>query len=97
MEFMELTLQVFEFDGDSNEFEFSMDTTGLNGADYIDFNVDVTGSSNVFDIDLAELSAADYTDLDLIILGDSNELHGILIQNTIQLMLIFLEIQTQWN
>ena len=64
----------FEFDGDSNEFEFSMDTTGLNGADYIDYNVDVTGSSNVFDIDLAELSAADYADLDLIVLGDSNDL-----------------------
>mgnify|MGYP001437444382 FL=1 len=64
----------FEFNGDSNEFEFSMDTTGLNGADYIDFNVDLTGSSNVFDIDLAELSAADYADLDILILGDSNDL-----------------------
>ena len=32
----------YEFDGDSNEFEWSMDTTGLNGADYVNVNVDVT-------------------------------------------------------
>ena len=64
----------FEFDGDSNEFEFSMDTTGLNGADYVDANVDVTGSSNAFDFDFGESSAVDYLDFDLIMDGDSNDL-----------------------
>ena len=34
----------FEFDGDSNEFEISMDTTGLNGADFVNTYVDVTGA-----------------------------------------------------
>tara|TARA_R100000152_G_C6781699_1_gene216871 strand:+ start:2735 stop:3415 length:681 start_codon:yes stop_codon:yes gene_type:complete len=63
----------FEFDGDSNQFEISMDTTGLNGADYVNANVDITGSSNVFDIDWGETSAVDYLDLDWIIDGDSNE------------------------
>ena len=33
----------FEFDGDSNEWDFSMDTTGLNTADGNDINIDVTG------------------------------------------------------
>ena len=64
----------FEFDGDSNEFEFSMDTTGLNGADYVDAYVDVTGSSNTFDFDFGESSAVDYLDFDLIMDGDSNDL-----------------------
>ena len=30
----------FEFDGDTNTFEFSMDTTGLNTADFADINVE---------------------------------------------------------
>ena len=64
----------FEFDGDSNDFEFSMDTTGLNGADYVDANVDVTGSSNAFDFDFGQSSAVDYLDFDLIMDGDSNDL-----------------------
>ena len=62
----------FEFDGDSNEFEISMDTTGLNGADFVNTYVDVTGGSNTFDFDLGESSAVDYLDLDLIVDGDSN-------------------------
>ena len=64
----------FEFDGDSNTFTIQADPTDTYGVDSSDYNVDVTGSSNVFDIDLAELSAADYADLDLIVLGDSNDL-----------------------
>ena len=36
----------FEFDGDSNEWDFSMDTTGLNTADSNDINISVTGSFN---------------------------------------------------
>ena len=63
----------FDFDGDSNEFEISMDTTGLNGADYADVYVDVTGGSNTFDFDLGQSSAVDYLDLDLILDGDSND------------------------
>jgi hypothetical protein len=64
----------FEFDGDSNEFEFSMDTTGLNTADFADINVDVTGSSNTFDWDIAQSSGASYLDLDFILDGDSSDI-----------------------
>ena len=63
----------FEFDGDSNEFEFSMDTTGLNTADSNDINIDITGSLNMADIDIAEVSGASYLDIDWIIDGDSND------------------------
>ncbi len=63
----------FEFDGDSNEFEFSMDTTGLNTADGNDINIDITGSFNMTDIDIAEVSGASYLDIDWIIDGDSND------------------------
>ena len=63
----------FEFDGDSNEFEFSMDTTGLNGADFVNAFVDVTGSSNTFDFDFGETAGIDYLDFDLILDGDSND------------------------
>ena len=64
----------FEFDGDSNEFEFSMDTTGLNTADFADINVDVTGSSNTFDWDIAQSSGASYLELDFILDGDSSDI-----------------------
>mgnify|MGYP001422540538 CR=1 FL=1 len=64
----------YEFDGDSNEFEWSMDTTGLNGADYVNVNVDVTGSFNTADVDLGETAEVSYLDLDWTILGDSNEI-----------------------
>jgi hypothetical protein len=63
----------FEFDGDSNEFEFSMDTTGLNTADSNDINIDITGSLNMTDIDIAEVSGASYLDIDWIVDGDSND------------------------
>jgi hypothetical protein len=63
----------FEFNGDSNEFEFSMDTTGLNTADFADINFDITGSSNTFDWDIAQVSGASYLDLDFILDGDSND------------------------
>ena len=64
----------FEFDGDSNTFEFSMDTTGLNTVDFADINVDVTGSTNTFDWDIGESSGASYLDLDLILDGDDTTL-----------------------
>jgi hypothetical protein len=63
----------FEFDGDSNIFDIDLDTTGLNGADYVDLNIDITGSSNDFELDLGQSSAVDYLNLDWIIDGDSNE------------------------
>lgn len=63
----------FEFDGDSNEWNFSMDTTGLNTADSNDINIDVTGSFNLADIDIAEVSGASFLDIDWIITGDSND------------------------
>ena len=56
----------FEFDGDSNDFEFSMDTTGLNSADFADIYVDVTGGSSTFDWDIAQSSGADYLDFCLL-------------------------------
>ena len=54
----------FEFDGDSNEWDFSMDTTGLNTADSNDINISVTGSFNLADIDIAEVSGASFLDID---------------------------------
>ena len=63
----------FEFDGDSNVWDFSMDSTGLNTADGNNINIDVTGSLNIADIDIAEDDAANYLDIDWIIDGDSNE------------------------
>ena len=50
-----------------------MDTTGLNGVDFADINVDVTGSSNDFDWDIGESSGASYLDLDFILDGDSGD------------------------
>tara|TARA_R100000234_G_scaffold119383_1_gene102157 strand:- start:767 stop:1492 length:726 start_codon:yes stop_codon:yes gene_type:complete len=64
----------FEFDGDSNIMDILMNSTGLITADYVDLNIDVTGSSNEFDIAIAENADASYLDLDWIILGDSNNL-----------------------
>ena len=63
----------FESDGDSNEWDFSMDTTGLNTADSNDININVTGSFNLADIDIAEVSGASFLDIDWIITGDSND------------------------
>jgi hypothetical protein len=63
----------FEFDGDNNDFEFSMDTTGLNTVDFADIFVDVTGSSNTFDWDIGQSSGASYLDLDFLYDGDSGD------------------------
>ena len=64
----------FEFDGDSNELIFSMDSTGLNSADFGDIQFNVTGGNNTFDVDIAENESADYLDIDWTILGDDNDL-----------------------
>ena len=63
----------FMFDGDSNVWEISMDTGGLNGADYLNMAVDVIGSLNTFDLDLGEDDDVSYLDLDWIFTGDSND------------------------
>jgi len=64
----------FEFDGDSNIMDILMNSTGLISADYINLNIDVTGSSNEFDLAIAENADSSYLDLDWIITGDSNDL-----------------------
>ena len=63
----------FEFTGDSNVFDILMDSTGLIDSDYINMNINVTGSSNTFDLAVAEDDDASYLDLDWIITGGSNE------------------------
>ena len=65
----------FEFDGDSNIMDILMNSTGLISADYVNLNIDVTGSSNEFDLAIAENADSSYLDLDWIILGDSNILN----------------------
>ena len=62
----------FEFAGDSNTFDILMNSTGLITADYVDLNIDVTGSSNTFDLKIAENDDASYLNLDWIITGGSN-------------------------
>ena len=63
----------FEFDGDSNVWDLLMNSTGLITADYVDLNIDVTGSSNEADIKIAENANSSYLNLDWIITGDSNQ------------------------
>jgi hypothetical protein len=62
----------FEFTGDSNVFDILMDSTGLINSDYVNMNINVTGSSNTFDLAVAENSDASYLDLDWIITGGTN-------------------------
>ena len=62
----------FEFAGDSNTFDILMNSTGLITADYVDLNIDVTGSSNTFDLKIAESDDSSYLNLDWIITGGSN-------------------------
>ena len=49
-----------------------MNSTGLITADYVDLNIDVTGSSNTFDLKIAESDDSSYLNLDWIITGGSN-------------------------
>ena len=64
----------FEWNGDSNIMDILMNSTGLISADYVNLNIDVTGSSNEFDLAIAENADSSYLDLDWIITGDSNDL-----------------------
>ena len=63
----------FDFIGDSNEWEISIDPSNLNGADYLNMDIEIVGSSNTADLDFGEDSDVSYLDLDWIITGDSNE------------------------
>jgi len=49
-----------------------MNSLEANSSDYVNLNVQTTGSSNTFDLAIAEDSDASYLDLDWIIDGDSN-------------------------
>ncbi len=64
----------FEYDGDSNVWDLLVNSSGLIASDYINMNIDVTGSSNTADIKIAENADSSYLDLDWIILGGSNQL-----------------------
>jgi len=64
----------FEFTGDSNVWDLLVNSGGTITSDYIDMDMQVTGSSNTADLEIGENSSASYLDLDLVILGDSNAL-----------------------
>ena len=64
----------FEFDGDSNVWDLLMNSTGLITADYVDLNIDVTGSSNEADIKIAENADSSYLNSNWIVTGKHNQL-----------------------
>ena len=62
----------WNFAGDSNVFDLVMNSLSAFSSDYVNLNIQTTGSSNTFDLAIAENSSASYLDLDWIIDGDSN-------------------------
>ena len=60
------------FAGDSNVFDLVMNSLSANSSDYVNLNIQTTGSSNTFDLAIAENDNASYLDLDWLIEGDSN-------------------------
>ena len=62
----------WNFAGDSNVFDLVMNSLEANSSDYVNLNIQTTGSSNTYDLAIAENSSASYFDLDWIIDGDSN-------------------------
>ena len=64
----------WNFAGDSNVFDLVMNSLEANTSDYVNLNIQATGSSNTFDLAIAEDSDAGYLNLDWLIDGDSNEL-----------------------
>ena len=64
----------YEFDGNSNTFNTSVDPTNTYGADSSNINVDVTGNSNTFTLNQANAAQASTLDLDWIINGSSNSI-----------------------
>ena len=63
----------WNFAGDSNVFDLVMNSLEANTSDYVNLNIQTTGSSNTFDLAIAENSDAGYLNLDWLIDGDSNE------------------------
>ena len=43
----------FDFEGDSNQMDILLNSSGAYSADYANINVDVTGGSNTFDVEIA--------------------------------------------
>ena len=62
----------WNFAGDSNVFDLVMNSLEANSSDYVNLNLQTTGSNNTYDLAIAENSSASYLDLDWIIDGDSN-------------------------
>ena len=62
----------WNFAGDSNVFDLVMNSLSAFSSDYVNLNIQTTGSSNTYDLAIAENSSASYLDLDWIIDGDSN-------------------------
>lgn len=62
----------WNFAGDSNVFDLVMNSLSANSSDYVNLNIQTTGSSNTFDLAIAENDNASYLDLDWLIEGDSN-------------------------
>ena len=62
----------WNFAGDSNVFDLVMNSLSANSSDYVNLNIQTTGSSNTFDLAIAENDNASYLDLDWQIEGDSN-------------------------
>lgn len=63
----------WNFAGDTNVFDLVMNSLEANSSDYVNLNIQTTGSSNTYDLAIAENSDASYLDLDWLIDGDSNE------------------------
>ena len=63
----------WNFTGDSNVFDLVMNSLEANTSDYVNLNIQATGSSNTFDLAIAENDDAGYLNLDWLIDGDSND------------------------
>jgi len=63
----------WNFTGDSNVFDLVMNSLEANTSDYVNLNIQTTGSSNTFDLAIAENDDAGYLNLDWLIDGDSND------------------------
>ena len=64
----------WNFAGDSNVFDLVMNSLEANSSDYVNLNVQTTGSNNTYDLAIAENSSASYLDLDYLVDGDQNSI-----------------------
>ena len=64
----------WNFAGDSNVFDLVMNSLEANSSDYVNLNIQTTGSSNTYDLAIAENSSASYLDLDYLVDGDQNSI-----------------------